>query len=330
MSQSPSPVHRLPWIDRARGLAMLLVVVYHAGYYAAMHVHVPEWFQALHLALAPFRMPMLMLLAGLFLGRALGKGAGEFVQAKLRQLLWPFAIWTVISCFAAGTPELLLQLKVWRGGGYLWFIVFLFAYFMVGLLVRRVPHLLVALVALVISILARDGSKHGEQLFMLMACFFVGAFLGQHLQRLDALLADRRSLLLLLPAMVVAAGSVLTGAVRFNPLWFVLIVPALVGVQAVVWRIGTGWLQHLLEFVGRHSVVFYLANTPIYKGMIPVLLAAGVPAAGIVPASLLLALGVPMLLALARPHWAGIALLFEFPRRSRTAHTPAPAGALQR
>jgi fucose 4-O-acetylase-like acetyltransferase len=313
MSVDTLPAGRQAWIDEMRGMAVMLVVLQHAGHYTAMYQQVPAWFTAAMLALAPFRMPVLMLLAGLFLERALRKGAGPFVIDKLRRLAWPFVLWTVVSCLAAGTPERLLQLPVWRGAGYLWFVVFLLAFFVLAVPLRRVPYLLVVAVALVISLLARDGSKHGEQLFVLMAYFFTGAFAGRHLEQCAALLRDRRALWLLPCAAAAAAASVLTGAVKFNPAWFWLVLPALAGLFALAMRVRSAFWSQVTGFVGRRSIVFYLANTPVYKASLPLLVAAGLPQPAVLAGALLLALCVPVLLALAMQRSAAVALLFEFP-----------------
>lgn len=314
MSVAALPAGRQAWIDHARGMAAILVVLQHAGHYTAMYQEVPAWFTDAMLAVAPFRMPVLMLLAGLFLERALRKGTGPYLTDKLRRLAWPFAVWTIISCLAAGTPERLLQLPVWRGAGYLWFVVFLLAFFVLAVPLRRVPYLLVVSVALVISLLARDGSKHGEQLFVLMAYFFTGAFAGRHLQRCTALLRDRRALWLLPCAVAAAAASVLTGAVKFNPAWFWLVLPGLAGLFALAMRVQSAAWSRAVGFVGRRSIVFYLANTPVYKASLPLLAAAGLPQPAVLSSALVLALCLPLLLALAMERSAAVALLFEFPR----------------
>lgn len=319
MSVSPANNERHEWVDRARGLALLFVVLQHAGYYAADSWPVPDWFRAMRDLLAPLRMPVLMMLAGLFLDRSLRKGAAPFLQAKLRQVLWPFLVWTVIWLVATGNAERLLELKVWRGGSYLWFLPFLLSYFLVALLLRRVPYLLVATGALVISVLARDGSRHGEQLFVLMAYFFLGAWLGRDLQRLSGLLT-RRNMLLLAPFAVMAAmASVLTGRVKFNPLWLPVVVPAVLFLFALVRQLKAGAVTRVLEFVGTQSVVFYVVNTPVYMIIIPWLAARGLPPHALLGIALLAALGTATALALAKSRLGAVASLFEFPRQRRAA-----------
>jgi surface polysaccharide O-acyltransferase-like enzyme len=310
---------RQDWVDRVRGLALLLVVLQHAGAYNVDLWSVPEWFQGLRNMLAPFRMPLLMMLAGLFLERSLRKGAAPFLKVKLRQVVWPFLVWTVISLVLTGEAEQLLEVKVWRGGTYLWFPPFLFAYFLVALLVRRVPYLLAAMVALVISILARDGSRHGEQLFVLMAYFFIGAWLGRDLPRLSAWLTWRNMLLLAPFALLAAVASMQSGRVKFNPLWLPVVVPAVLFLFALVHQLKAGAATRVLEFVGRQSVVFYVVNSPVYMILVPWLAARDMPPHAILGISLLVALVATTVLALAKARTAAVAALFEFPRSGRAA-----------
>jgi surface polysaccharide O-acyltransferase-like enzyme len=315
----PKNAVRHAWIDQARGMALVFLVILHAGSYGNGHFVLPEWFTALQLAMAPFRMPLMMMVAGLLLERSLRKETIPFIQSKLGQILWPFLVWTVISQVLAGEAERLLEPKVWRGAGYLWFLPFLFVYFMVALLVRRIPHLVLALTALVISVLARDGSKHGEQLFVLMAYFFVGAHIGRDLQRFTTWMSWRRILLLSPFVVGASAASVFTGAVRFNPLWFPVVVPALLCVFALLHEIQHDRLLRVFEFVGRRSVVYYVANSPVYVALAPWLAARGFSAHAIIAITLLIAFLVTTALALAKDRSSVVSMLFEFPRSSSRA-----------
>jgi uncharacterized membrane protein YcfT len=316
MPDSPSKAARCGWIDQARGLAIILLVIFHAGRHAADHVAVPQWIGTALLALAPFRMPMLMVVAGLLLERSLRGGAVPFVQRKLRQILWPFLVWTLLSLVLAGEAERLLEPKIWQGHANLWFLPFLFSYFMVALLVRRAPHLLVVLVALLISVLARDGSRHGERLFVLMAYFYTGAFFGQHLERFAAWMSWR-TVALLAPFVVAAAlASAATGVVRYNPLWFPVVLPALVCVFSLLRQCEAARPLRTVAFVGRHAVVYYVVNSPIYVALAPWLAARGFSALAVISISLLLVLVVTTALALARTRSRAIALLFEFPSQA--------------
>src|SRR5262245_12540756 len=101
MIASPTGAGRRRWIDQARGIAALFIVIQHAGSFANGLFVVPEWLETLRLSMAPFRLPLMMLLAGLLLDQSLRKGARPFIQSKLRQILWPFLVWTVISLVLA-------------------------------------------------------------------------------------------------------------------------------------------------------------------------------------------------------------------------------------
>lgn len=96
MSASPA-VHRAIWVDVFRGLAILLVVFGHTargldhagmwpGYEGGLIDH---WIYAFH-------MPAFFFAAGLFANQSLAKGAGRYVGAKCRTVVYPYVLWSVI------------------------------------------------------------------------------------------------------------------------------------------------------------------------------------------------------------------------------------------
>ena len=123
---------RLGWADRARGLAILLVVV--------GHTCPPPYTTAFIYA---FHMPLFFVLSGLFL--RVEEPFGAFVRKKMRTVLVPFVIYNLVLlvsdwCIVALSPNhheavditsrLLGTLTGWHGGVWnssLWFLPCLFS-----------------------------------------------------------------------------------------------------------------------------------------------------------------------------------------------------------
>src|SRR5690606_791284 len=88
---------RLDWMDFLRGLSILLVVLHHSTQIVSERVdELPEVFVFISNFFAPYRMPMLMFLSGLLVAGSLQRPAGEYLWGKVRRILWPIIVWTLI------------------------------------------------------------------------------------------------------------------------------------------------------------------------------------------------------------------------------------------
>ena len=74
---------RLGWMDFARGLCILLVILMHAtGTVEAAGLEPPAGLTLFNQALEPFRMPLLMFLSGMLLSKSLDKPPA--IRMKIR------------------------------------------------------------------------------------------------------------------------------------------------------------------------------------------------------------------------------------------------------
>lgn len=100
---------RLDWIDQARGIGIILVVVGHAlrGLVASGILGQGPLVVAIDRAIYAFHMPLFFLLAGLtFMPGAARQPLGRFVANRAQRLLWPLCLWTWLFVgmqIAAGT-----------------------------------------------------------------------------------------------------------------------------------------------------------------------------------------------------------------------------------
>ncbi len=92
---------RLPWVDYARGIAIILVVYRHI--FEGMHrAHLGtdqyDFLEHANIIFYSFRMPLFFILSGVFIGRSLQKrGLGAMVRNKFNTILYPYFIWSFIQ-----------------------------------------------------------------------------------------------------------------------------------------------------------------------------------------------------------------------------------------
>jgi fucose 4-O-acetylase-like acetyltransferase len=95
---------RRPWIDAARGLGIVLVVLGHAivGLVDAGLLAREGFWWSLYFLLYAFHMPLFFLLSGLFASRLAGRpGAGALAELA-RRLAWPYVLWSSVQLLVLG------------------------------------------------------------------------------------------------------------------------------------------------------------------------------------------------------------------------------------
>jgi fucose 4-O-acetylase-like acetyltransferase len=85
-------------IDQIKGLAIILVVVGHVavGLNTAKIIADSPRFEFWHQWIYAFHMPVFFLAAGALARRSMRRGAGGLIASKVRTLIYPYVLWTVI------------------------------------------------------------------------------------------------------------------------------------------------------------------------------------------------------------------------------------------
>lgn len=319
---------RLEWVDSARGLAILLVVVFHAVQTTTtMGIDHPQWVYWVE-ALRTLRMPLFFLAAGLFAGKWVRGSWPALLRAKVLLFVWLFLLWAVIRFVAlsldpagrsAETGSLYMLLRVLWVPGVGWFIYVLALFFVVARATRQLdPRLQVAAAALVSGIWFA-GFELNNHAWEGAGLYYVFFLLGIYYRELvfawsRAGVVPRAASIPLWIALYVAAEA---GDVLHVPgVGPVLCVAALAaGISVATFVQGGRLLRHL----GRRTLTVYLTHQLILLGIhFAAAAVGGIPATtatGVLAPVVLTAAAVVIGLALG---WAaprvGMPWLFDTPR----------------
>lgn len=88
---------RSEWVDIAKGIGILLVVYGHVqqGLYLS-GMNVPPSFFYTEKIIYSFHMQLFFFLSGFFIERSLSKGTGVFIWDKVKVLLYPYFLWSLL------------------------------------------------------------------------------------------------------------------------------------------------------------------------------------------------------------------------------------------
>lgn len=112
------------WMDRLRGIAVLLVIAWHAFSIPTFFgVAMPATVLIANDALSTYRIPALLVLSGLLLRRSLAKPLPTYYLGKVRHIAWPFLVWSLIYWLANPGGVDGLSADYWLGGSYLWYLL---------------------------------------------------------------------------------------------------------------------------------------------------------------------------------------------------------------
>lgn len=248
------------WMDQVRGLAIVLVVVFHGRTVQARFGDVPVGLRELTEFFDPFRMPLLVFLSGMLLTQSLAKSPGTYALGKARGIAWPYVVWSVaflavVGDLTAGSVLAVLGSPL----SHLWYLSYLLGYYALawGLHALRVPFLPIVVGSLVTAGLLDGGWRRMTFLF----AFFAAGHL--YVQRRPALEQRASAAWAGVSAVVVLAGGLANAAgfpVKYDPL--LAVVPA-AGIALCVLlapRLAPGPGARVLAYVGRQSLVFYVSH----------------------------------------------------------------------
>ncbi|HEV7251806.1 MAG TPA: acyltransferase family protein [Mesorhizobium sp.] len=277
---------RTAWVDAAKGLSILLVVMMYAAYNTGEH---SGGIGLLHYVIGfatPFRMPELFLISGLFLSQVIDRPWLRYADRRVVHYFYFYALWMLImiglkvGLFAGAPLDALREAALALGHPYgvLWFIYMLGVFGLAAKLLwqARAPHWLVIPAAAALQMAGSGTDVHvAEQFARHFVFFYLGYAAAPLIFRFVEWAEDHAPLAL----FGLAAWALLNGLLVFSPGFAVMPVGMEMGeavsppvrlTLAIAGALAlcvsgallvklplTGWLS----WIGAHSLVIYLAFT---------------------------------------------------------------------
>jgi uncharacterized membrane protein YcfT len=181
---------RIDWVDYAKGISIILVVMMHSTLSSEEAVHAAGWMHPVVEFAKPFRIPAFFLIAGLFAARAIGQDWRSFLDRKIVHFAYFYVLWLTIQ-FAFRGPVYVAQdgvlgavrlyfLAFVDPFGTLWFIYLLPVFFLAARLTRSLPPALVFVAAALLqSAHIQTGWTLIDEFAARFVYFYAGALAGQ-------------------------------------------------------------------------------------------------------------------------------------------------------
>jgi fucose 4-O-acetylase-like acetyltransferase len=332
-------------MDLLRGTAILLVIANHAIYnYQQPLSAAPAWLVSTNDVLAPLRMPVVVFMSGLLVTGSLAKPTSTYLAGKMRNIAWPFAVWSVIG-YVWVAAVLKLRGDPQRDFGpldvftqpfnHLWFLEYIFAFYLIALVARRINPLWVAAAAVVVGLFL-DGDV--LRLVTLLACFMAGVWCSRHPGLFERLLrrwpvVALAALTLITLVVISFNGFDIREHLRYQPQSLPFVAAALVVVGRTAIAIADQRWTRPMRSVGELSIVYYVTHGyPVEMGALAATTWIGT---GIAPIAVGFACGLlaGAVMAWGHPRSRIVHALYSFPRRREAgAHAArrTPVGSRSR
>jgi len=157
---TPPSATRIGWVDYAKGICIILVVMMHTVDGIENSLSQTGWMREIVDFAKPFRMPDFFLISGLFLSRTINGPFWNYADRKLVHFIYFYLLWLTLQMGILDADVLLSNPIEWgvswvkaliQPTNTLWFIHMLAIFYVVSRMLRKVPKLLVLIAAIALQ-----------------------------------------------------------------------------------------------------------------------------------------------------------------------------------
>ena len=271
------PAENREWIDFAKGVAILLVVLYHSSLFLD-EFELAGSTPRIRSFLSFFPMPVFFFVAGLTARRMLTWSFPDLWRRRLLTLVYLYVLWSVIRVLfylvvphlrgtetAPTDPANILLLPIWPTSSY-WFIWALAVFTLLAWLIRGVPPAVQIAAAALLAVSATtpgllDTDNVGwDRVAQNFVFFLLAVFLPHATYRLAARVRVWHAIALAGVYAALALGIVYLQASRVPGLiFFASVVAVALGIATSTLLVRVKWLS-FVSLIGRSSLHIYLLH----------------------------------------------------------------------
>jgi uncharacterized membrane protein YcfT len=267
-----SAANRLDWVDYAKGLCIIMVVMMHSTLGVEAAVGREGFMHAVVEFAKPFRMPDFFLISGLFLARVIDRDWRTYIDRKVVHFAYFYVLWVTIQ-FAVKAPAFAAEhgwldvgrqylLSFVEPFGTLWFIYLLPIFFVVTKLTQRVP----VAVMLIIGAALETAKIHTgwtviDEFAARFIYFYAGYLLASTIFAFARDVQDYAAVALVGVAMwaLINGGATYAGVASWPLMSLAFGFAGCAAIVTVSALLAKARLLDWIRFCGEHSLVVYLA-----------------------------------------------------------------------
>jgi uncharacterized membrane protein YcfT len=273
MTDAATQTQRIDWVDYAKGICIILVVMMHSTLGVEKAVGATGWLGHFIEWARPFRMPDFFLISGLFLARRITTPWRNYLDTKVVHFAYFYILWMTIQfglkgpgiVADAGFAQALSQyaLGFIDPFGTLWFIYLLAIFFVVTKATRAVaPLLMFSLAALLEVLPIHTGWLVIDEFAARFVYFYAGFWLAPLVFRATDHLWTRNVYAVLALLYLWSTGhslAMLGGFANWPGMGLVLGFAGCAAVITTAVLLARSGVVTWLRYLGANSIVIYLA-----------------------------------------------------------------------
>ncbi len=263
---------RVDWVDCAKGLCIIMVVMMHSTLGVEDAVGRQGFMHALVSFARPFRMPDFFLISGLFLARVIDRDWRTYLDRKVMHFAYFYVLWVTIQ-FVVKSPNLIREFGLAGTGfayleafiepfGTLWFIYLLPIFFVVTKLARGVHPALMFTAAALLEIAPIDtGWTVIDEFAARFVYFYAGYLLATQVFAVAAWAQAKPRLALvgLAAWALINGGLVLAGYATWPLVSLALGFAGAMAIVTIAALIAKLPAFEPVRYCGENSIIIYLA-----------------------------------------------------------------------